>query len=141
MLPVGHPVDRKTFESKQHKDIYVIGDAGDASKMPKSAYSANTYASKVCATAVVAALQGKEMTDPAYVNTCYSIVGKDFGISVAAVYRLGEDGVITPVEGSAVSVPKDATPEHKHRSCLCSRIGSTISLKICSANCLLLQCV
>jgi sulfide dehydrogenase [flavocytochrome c] flavoprotein subunit len=60
-------------------------------------------------------LQGKEMTEPSYINTCYSIVGKDFGISVAAVYRLGTDGVITPVEGSGGVSPKDATPEYRKR--------------------------
>lgn len=108
------PVDRKTFESKQRKEIHVIGDASDASKMPKSAYSANTQA-KVCAAAVVAALQGKDMIEPAYSNTCYSIVGKDYGISVAAVYRLGADGVINSVEGSGGISPKDATAEHKKR--------------------------
>jgi sulfide dehydrogenase [flavocytochrome c] flavoprotein subunit len=108
------PVDRKTFESKQRKEIHVIGDASDASKMPKSAYSANTQA-KVCAAAVVAALQGKDMIEPAYTNTCYSIVGKDYGISVAAVYRLGADGVINSVEGSGGISPKDATAEHKKR--------------------------
>lgn len=107
-------VDRKTFESKQHKNIHIIGDASDASKMPKSAYSANTQA-KVCATAVVAALQGIEMIEPAYTNTCYSIVGKDYGISVAAVYRFGADGTIAPVEGSGGVSPKDATPEHRKR--------------------------
>ncbi len=108
------PVDRKSFESKQRKEIHVIGDASDASKMPKAAYAANTQA-KVCAMAVVAALQGKEMVEPAYTNTCYSIVGKDYGISVAAVYRLGADGVINPVEGSGGVSPKDATAEHKKR--------------------------
>jgi len=108
------PVDRKTFESKQRKEIHVIGDASDASKMPKSAYSANTQA-KVCAAAVVAALQGKDMIEPAYSNTCYSIVGKDYGISVAAVYRLGADGVINSVEGSGGVSPKDATAEHRKR--------------------------
>lgn len=107
-------VDRKTFESKQHKDIHVIGDASDASKMPKSAYSANMQA-KICAAAIVAALQGKEITDSVYVNTCYSIVGKDFGISIAAVYRLNEEGVITPVEGSGGVSAKDATPEYRKR--------------------------
>jgi len=108
------PVDRKTFESKQRKEIHVIGDASDASKMPKSAYSANTQA-KVCAAAVVAALQGKDMIEPAYTNTCYSVVGKDYGISVAAVYRLGADGVINSVEGSGGVSPKDATAEHRKR--------------------------
>ena len=46
-------------------------------------------------------LNGDEPGVPAYVNTCYSIVGKDYGISVAAVYRLSEDGsTIAGVEGA-----------------------------------------
>lgn len=108
------PVDRKTFESTQHKDIYVIGDACDASKMPKSAYSANSQA-KVCATAVVTSLNGQDMGSPAYLNTCYSVVGHDYGISVAAVYRLNGEGVIAPVEGSGGMTPDDASAEDKKR--------------------------
>jgi sulfide dehydrogenase [flavocytochrome c] flavoprotein subunit len=55
----------------------------------------------------VAALTGQEMPDPSYVNTCYSLVGPDYGISVAAVYRLGEDG-IAGVKGAGGVSPKDA---------------------------------
>ncbi len=59
--------------------------------MPKSAYAANSQA-KVAAAAVVAMLKGEEPGTPSYVNTCYSIVGTDYGISVAGVYRLSADG-------------------------------------------------
>jgi sulfide dehydrogenase [flavocytochrome c] flavoprotein subunit len=110
------PVDKKTFESTLHKEIHVIGDACVATKMPKSGYSANSQA-KVCAVAVVAALQGKEMETPSYVNTCYSIVGKDYGISVAAVYRL-EGDTIAPVEGAGGLTPTDASAEHRKREVL-----------------------
>jgi sulfide dehydrogenase [flavocytochrome c] flavoprotein subunit len=54
------------------------------------------------------------MIEPAYVNTCYSIIGEDYGISVAAVYRLDGD-VIAPVKGSGGLTPKDATAEHRRR--------------------------
>ncbi len=84
------PVDLGTFESTIHKDIYVIGDSSVATGMPKSGYAANSQG-KVTAAAIVAALKGTEMAKQAYVNTCYSIVGKDYGISVAAVYELGKD--------------------------------------------------
>jgi len=103
------PVDKKTFESTLHKNIHVLGDASIATKMPKSAYAANSQA-KVCAAAIVAALQGKEMGTPSYVNTCYSVVGPDYGISVAAVYQLQED-TITPVEGAGGLTPSDASAE------------------------------
>lgn len=105
------PVDLGTFESTKHKDVYVIGDSSIAKGMPKSGYAANSEA-KVCAMAIVAAFGGKDMTTQAYVNTCYSIIGTDYGISVAAVYQLGKDkegspkinkvsGGLTPVDASA----------------------------------------
>ena len=85
------PVDPKSFESKLQPGIHVIGDACIAGAMPKSAYAANSQA-KVAAAAVVALLKGEEPGTPSYVNTCYSIVGTDYGISVAGVYRLSADG-------------------------------------------------
>jgi sulfide dehydrogenase [flavocytochrome c] flavoprotein chain len=102
------PVEAKTFESTLHKGIHVIGDACIAFAMPKSAYAANSQA-KVAAAAVVAMLKGEEPGTPSYVNTCYSIVGKDYGISVAGVYRMVEDGSgIVDVEGSGGVTPMDA---------------------------------
>jgi len=103
------PVDMKTFESKVHAGIHVIGDAAVASDMPKSGYAANSQA-KVCAAAVAALLNGKDPGVPAYVNTCYSIAGHNYGFSVAAVYRLAEDGSkIVSVSGGLT--PADASPE------------------------------
>jgi sulfide dehydrogenase [flavocytochrome c] flavoprotein subunit len=103
------PVDLGTFESTIHPGIHVLGDASIATGMPKSGYSANSQA-KVCAAAIVALLQGKEPGTPSYVNTCYSIAGKDYGFSVAAVYRLAKDGSkITKVSGGLT--PGDASPE------------------------------
>jgi sulfide dehydrogenase [flavocytochrome c] flavoprotein subunit len=104
------PVDQKTFESTLHKGIHVIGDASIAGDMPKSGYSANSQA-KVCAAAVVAMLNDAEVGVPSYVNTCYSIAGPDWGISVAAVYKLGADGKIASVPGSGGLTPMDASEE------------------------------
>lgn len=106
------PIDLGTFESTLHKGIHVIGDASIAKGMPKSGYAANSEA-KVCAVAVVAMLNGQEPGTPSYVNTCYSIIAEDYGISVAAVYRLAKDGSkITKVSGGLT--PKDASDEmHK----------------------------
>ncbi|MET0068330.1 MAG: FCSD flavin-binding domain-containing protein [Candidatus Thiodiazotropha sp.] len=107
------PVNLHTFESTIHKNIHVIGDASIAKGMPKSGYAANSEA-KVCAAGVAALLNGQEPGTPAYVNTCYSIVGEDWGISVAAVYKLAEDGSkITSVSGGLT--PSDATPEMRAR--------------------------
>jgi sulfide dehydrogenase [flavocytochrome c] flavoprotein subunit len=102
------PVDKKSFESTIHKDIHVIGDASIATAMPKSGYAANSQG-KVAAAAVVSLLKGEDVGTPSYVNTCYSIIGKDYGISVAAVYRLSEDGkTIAGVEGAGGLTPSDA---------------------------------
>jgi len=107
------PIDLKTFESTIHKGIHVIGDAAIAKGMPKSGYAANSEA-KVCASAVAAMLNGGDAPIPAYVNTCYSIIGKDYGISVAAVYQLAKDGSkITKVSGGLT--PTDATAEQRKR--------------------------
>ena len=107
------PVDAKTFESSLAKGIHVIGDACIAGAMPKSAYSANSQA-KVCAGAVVALLSGKEVGVPSYVNTCYSIAGPEWGISVAGVYKVAADGKIAEVPGAGGLTPMDA-PDWAHK--------------------------
>lgn len=102
------PVDLRTFESKMHKGVHVIGDACIATQMPKSAYSANSQG-KVAAAAIVALLSGKEPGVPSYLNTCYSIVGEDYGISVSAIYKLAADGSeIASVPDSGGLTPMDA---------------------------------
>ncbi|MBF0219469.1 MAG: FAD-dependent oxidoreductase [Gammaproteobacteria bacterium] len=107
------PVHLDSFESKLHKNIHVIGDASVAGKMPKSGYAANSQA-KVAAAAVVALLNGQEPGIPSYVNTCYSIAGKDYGFSVANVYKLTADkSDIIDVSGGVT--PADASEEHLRR--------------------------
>jgi sulfide dehydrogenase [flavocytochrome c] flavoprotein subunit len=100
-------VNQRTFESIVHKHIHVIGDAAIASPMPKSGFAASSQG-KVCAAAIVASLSGQEMPDPSYVNTCYSLVGPEYGISVAMVYRMGESGIVA-VKGAGGVSPADAT--------------------------------
>jgi sulfide dehydrogenase [flavocytochrome c] flavoprotein subunit len=100
------PIDQRTFESRLQKHVHVIGDASVATPMPKSGFAASSQG-KVCATAIVASLSDQEMPPPSLVNTCYSLVGPDYGISVAAVYRLGEDGIVA-VPGAGGVSPKDA---------------------------------
>lgn len=103
------PINQGTFESTIHANIHVIGDASVAGEMPKSGYSANSQA-KVCAAAVAALLNGMEAPVPAYVNTCYSLITPEHGISVAAVYQLA-DGKIVGVKGSGGLTPADASDE------------------------------
>ena len=105
------PVNQKTFESSLHKDVYVIGDSCIAGAMPKSGYAANSQG-KVCAAAIVAEVNGLEPPEPSYVNTCYSIIAPDYGISVAAVYALA-DGKIGAVAGAGGLSPSDASPRFR----------------------------
>jgi sulfide dehydrogenase [flavocytochrome c] flavoprotein chain len=100
------PIDPATFESKLQPNIHVIGDASIAGAMPKSAFSANAQA-KVCAAAVAKLVAGGKPDEPKLINTCYSLVAPDYGISVAGVYRPG-DGQIKEVEGSGGVSPADA---------------------------------
>jgi sulfide dehydrogenase [flavocytochrome c] flavoprotein subunit len=99
------PVDAMTFESKQQANIHVIGDAAIMGAMPKSAFSANAQA-KVCAAAVAKLLAGEKPVEPRLINTCYSVVAPDYGITVAGAYR-PKDGVLVDAEGGGVS-PIDA---------------------------------
>src|SRR5215469_4459792 len=92
------PIDPATFESKLQPNIHVIGDASIASALPKSAFSANAQA-KVCAAAVAKLIAGEKPDEPRLINTCYSLVAPDYGISVEGVYRPA-DGQIKEIEGS-----------------------------------------
>jgi sulfide dehydrogenase [flavocytochrome c] flavoprotein subunit len=100
------PVDPVSFESTLHPDIHVIGDACVAGAMPKSGFAANSQA-KVCAAALVRLMGGQKPDDPRLINTCYSIVAPDYGITVAAVYR-PTNGQLVEVQGSAGTSPVDA---------------------------------
>ena len=61
---------------------------------------------------MVDALNGRDPGTPSYFNTCYSIAGKDYGFSVAAVYRLSADGkTIGGVKGAGGLTPGDASAE------------------------------
>jgi sulfide dehydrogenase [flavocytochrome c] flavoprotein subunit len=98
-------VNPTTFESAKHRDIHVIGDACNAGAMPKSGYSANSEA-KICATNVVALLNGKETIEMSGINTCYSYITDREAVSVAGVYRVA-DGKIVAVPNSGGVSPAD----------------------------------
>ncbi len=101
------PVDHQTFESALQPGVHVIGDASIASPMPKSGFAASTQA-KVCAAAVVGLLKGAAPGTPKFVNTCYSLVAEDYGISVAMVYGY-EAGKIIKIKGSGGLSPSGAS--------------------------------
>ena len=105
------PIDPVTFESRLQPNIHVIGDASIAGGMPKSAFSANAQG-KVCAAAVASLLRGETPAAPKLINTCYSLVAPDYGISVAGVYR-PLNGVLTDVEGAGGTSPANAPPSFR----------------------------
>lgn len=103
------PIKHQTFESELVADIYVVGDATVAAPMPKSGFSANAQA-KVAAAAIVNALAGKPASEPAFANTCYSLIAPDYGISVAHNYQL-KDGKIAEASGGVS--PADANDDFR----------------------------
>ena len=107
------PVKAESFASTQAKDVYVLGDATIAAPMPKSGFAANTQG-KVAAAAIAAELTGKPLPAAAFANTCYSLIGTDYGISVAGVYR-SDAGKLIEVEGSGGVSPGNANADFRKR--------------------------
>ena len=100
------PIDPVTFESRLVPGIHVIGDAAIAGAMPKSAFAANSQA-KTCAAAVARLLAGAAPASPKLINTCYSLVAPDYGISVAGVYQ-PTNGQLADVPGAGGVSPLEA---------------------------------
>ncbi len=96
------PVNQLNFESTLVPGIHVIGDSSVAGALPKSGHTANNIG-KMTAAAIVSIFRGVKPPTPSHVNTCYSLVGPEYGISIATIYQLGADGVLAAVKGSGVS--------------------------------------
>ncbi|MCA1908638.1 MAG: NAD(P)/FAD-dependent oxidoreductase [Magnetospirillum sp.] len=107
------PVDPNTFESTLAKNIHVIGDAAIAGDMPKSGYSASSQA-KVCAAAIIALFKGEKPLPLSAINTCYSLVAPDYGISVAAVFAV-KDGKIASIPNSGGVSPMGANYQFRKK--------------------------
>ena len=107
------PIDPNTFESTMVKGIYVIGDAAIAGAMPKSGYSASSQA-KVAAAAIVATLRGEKPGTMSAINTCYSLLAPDYGISVAAVFNV-KDNKIASIPGSGGVSPMGANYQFRKK--------------------------
>lgn len=84
------PITPSTFESTLVNDVYVIGDAAIANAMPKSAFSANAQA-KLCALQIARKLVELPAVDSKLINTCYSLITPEYGISVADVFYPEQD--------------------------------------------------
>jgi len=100
------PVEPVAFESTLRPGIHVLGDAAIMGGMPKSAFAANAQA-KVCAVAIVELLAGRKPPDPVLINTCYSLVAADYGISIAGVYR-PTNGQLADIPGAGGVSPLEA---------------------------------
>ena len=106
------PINPMTFESTIHKDVYVVGDAAIATKMPKSGFLANSQA-KIAALQIVRILQGLDIVrPPKLANICYSLLSPTYGISVAAVYQVGSEK-IEKVKGAGGLSPLGANKEFR----------------------------
>ena len=105
------PIDPVTFESRLQPGVHVIGDAAIAGAMPKSAFAANAQA-KGCAAAVAALLSDDPPSPHKLINTCYSLVAPDYGISIAGVYQ-PVDGQLAEVKGAGGISPADAPADFR----------------------------
>ncbi len=103
------PIHPATFESQRHADIHVIGDAAIANAMPKSAFAANAQA-KLCAFQVTRMLKNQPPVSGKLINTCYSLVAPDYGISVAGVYQPTEK-IWAEIEGAGGTSPATASAQ------------------------------
>jgi len=100
------PVDPLTFESRQQKNVHVIGDAAFAGSMPKSAYS-GAIEGKVCATAIAQLFAGKAPAPSNLGSNCYSLVAPNYAISITGNFA-PVNGEYTEVDNSIKSSPLDA---------------------------------
>ena len=57
-------------------------------------------------------LRGEQPVQPVLINTCYSLVAPDYGISVAGVYR-PENGTLAEIKGSGGVSPPDAPADFR----------------------------
>ena len=80
-------VNPTTFELKNNKSIHVVGDSINAWDMPKSAFSANSQG-KACSENIINLILEKKVSNPVFLNTCYSLASPNYGFSVTSWYRV-----------------------------------------------------
>ncbi len=107
------PVDQRTFRSQMDDSVFVVGDASIAGDMPKSGHSANNQGKLVAAT-IVSEFRNEDVPSFPTVNTCYSLVSPEWGISVAAIYEY-QDGKMRAVEDAGGVSPRDASRAFRRR--------------------------
>lgn len=100
------PVDPGTMQSRQHEDIFVLGDAAVAGDMPKSAFAAASQA-RVVAAAVRHRLLGTPAPPARFRNKCWSLIAEQDSVFVGGWYE-PRDGRIAQVEAE-ISALEDST--------------------------------
>lgn len=80
-------IDPISFSHKNFSNIHVLGDSINAGDMPKSAFSANSQA-KICAENLKNKILEKDMVNPTFLNTCYSLASSQHGFSTSSWYRV-----------------------------------------------------
>ncbi len=96
-------VDHLTYESVRHPGVHVIGDATIGLPVPKSGTIANATG-KICASAVVHLLDGRQPPAMAPLNVCYSWVSDREAMAVINAYRVDR--------GKVVQIEQRLTPTH-----------------------------
>ena len=82
-------------------EVFVaLSDARDGHDFVTEAFA------RGAAAAIVAMFRGETVADASYVNTCYSLLAPNYGISVAGVLRVTDKGIVQ-IEGGVS--PKDAS--------------------------------
>ncbi len=89
-------VDHVTYESVKHKGIHVVGDSTIGIPAPKSGTVANAMG-KICASAVVHLIGGKQPPAMAPVNVCYSWVSDKEAMAVINSFKI-EGGKVVQIE-------------------------------------------
>ena len=102
-------VSHVTYESAKARGVHVIGDATTGLPVPKSGNVANAMG-KICASAVVHLLAGREPPAMAPGNTCYSWVSDREAIAVVNAYKIDNGKVVqieqklTPAQSASVAL-------------------------------------
>ncbi len=109
------PVNPTTFELTQVPNIHVVGDATIAAPMPKSGFVANSQG-KVAAYAIAKLLAGETPSEPRFLNTCYSLVAPDYGITRQR-FRTANNAFIEVKDSGGVS-PLDANADFRKTEAL-----------------------
>jgi sulfide dehydrogenase [flavocytochrome c] flavoprotein subunit len=132
-LATGHgwcPVDAATFESNLRRHVHVIGDAGAAGAMPKSASAAHSQALR-CAEAVVAALRERDLPAAGLDSVCYSFLADDRALAIHGRFSV-EAGEIRAAELPLPTRRPSAREEAQlaanwYRSTLADSFGAGVS--------------